>query len=161
MGFRRSWLTHARIRVLRTSISAGSSVQVGAVSSHPRVYLYSLFLNLASFKLRDTAPNFSVGTEPPGRDRDGERGLGHGSARTRWVFWRKRERSAERRERAVCGARVRKCVASLGAAAAARPRCDGENNPRPCPCLCTYAGTLFASSWGALFPVRTGGEGCI
>lgn len=38
----------------------------------------------------------------------------------------------QRGERAVCGARVRKCVASLGAAAAARPRrADGKTNRGP------------------------------
>ena len=52
--------------------------------------------------------------------------------------FKKTERE-ERRARALCGARVRKCVASLGAAAAARPRAvtGKQTEAQPvCVCVC-------------------------
>lgn len=69
----------AKSSVRATAVgSSGQSVKPAVT----RATIYPPFLYISHIKLRDTAPNFSVGTEPPGRDRDGERGLGHGSART-------------------------------------------------------------------------------
>lgn len=49
----------------------------------------------------------------------------------------------------MCGARVRKCVASLGAAAAARPRrADGKTNRGPARvfCVCVYV-CVYTCVW--------------
>lgn len=60
----------------------------------------------------------------------------------------------------MCGARVRKCVASLGAAAAARPwRADGKTNQGPARGLWTYVCESVFTSSGATFHACTEGAG--
>ncbi len=121
--------------------AAASVVQVSQSSQQSSTQLPIFpFLKLATLSFAIPPPiSASVRSRQAGTETEREasamEALGPGKK------FKKNRKGAKSAERAVCGARVRKCVASLGAAAAARPRrADGKTNRGParvfvCTCV--------------------------